>query len=57
MKVGELLPNVHSPKIHAQYAKAMEAEKKYKQAAEAYRNAKDYDNLVRYIFMKNPDIH
>ncbi len=47
IKVGELLPQVHSPKIHIQYAKAMEADRKYKQAAEAYRHAKDYDNLTR----------
>jgi WD repeat-containing protein 19 len=49
VKVGELLPHVHSPKIHAQYGKAMEAEKKYKPAALAYKNAKDYDNLVRIL--------
>ncbi|KAK6036114.1 hypothetical protein COOONC_26381, partial [Cooperia oncophora] len=32
-KVGELLPKVRSPKIHAQYGKIMEAEKRYKEAA------------------------
>ncbi|VDM84828.1 unnamed protein product, partial [Strongylus vulgaris] len=32
-KVGELLPKVRSPKIHAQYGKVMEAEKRYKEAA------------------------
>ncbi|RCN27938.1 tetratricopeptide repeat protein [Ancylostoma caninum] len=48
-KVGELLPKVRSPKIHAQYGKVMEAEKRYKEAAVAYRNARDYDNLVRML--------
>ncbi|PIO69347.1 hypothetical protein TELCIR_08823, partial [Teladorsagia circumcincta] len=48
-KVGELLPKVRSPKIHAQYGKIMEAEKRYKEAAMAYRNARDYDNLVRML--------
>ncbi|VDL76537.1 unnamed protein product [Nippostrongylus brasiliensis] len=48
-KVGELLPKVRSPKIHAQYGKIMEAEKRYKDAAVAYRNARDYDNLVRML--------
>ena len=32
-KVGELLPHVKSPKIHSQYGKVMESEKKYKEAA------------------------
>ncbi|KJH41946.1 hypothetical protein DICVIV_12076 [Dictyocaulus viviparus] len=48
-KVSELLPKVRSPKIHAQYGKVMEAEKRYKEAAIAYRNARDYDNLVRIL--------
>ena len=32
-KVAELLPKVRSPKIHSQYGRVMEADKKYKQAA------------------------
>uniref|UniRef100_A0A9J2PQJ5 Anaphase-promoting complex subunit 4 WD40 domain-containing protein n=1 Tax=Ascaris lumbricoides TaxID=6252 RepID=A0A9J2PQJ5_ASCLU len=48
-KVGDLLPKVRSPKIHAQYGKVMEGEKKYKQAALAYKNARDYDNVVRIL--------
>ncbi|XP_025760425.1 uncharacterized protein LOC102079366 isoform X2 [Oreochromis niloticus] len=44
-KVGELLPNVSSPKIHLQYAKAKEADgncaHRYKDAARAYESAKD----------------
>lgn len=47
-KVGELLPNVSSPKIHGQYARAKEAEGRYKEAAAAYENAKDWDNVIRY---------
>ncbi|XP_019617748.1 PREDICTED: WD repeat-containing protein 19-like [Branchiostoma belcheri] len=46
-KVGELLPQVSSPKIHAQYAKAKEAEGRYKEAALAYESAKDFDNVIR----------
>ncbi|EJW75119.1 hypothetical protein WUBG_13973 [Wuchereria bancrofti] len=48
-KVSSLLPKVHSPKIHTAYGKVMEGEKKFKQAAIAYRNARDYDNLVRLL--------
>uniref|UniRef100_A0A915PT37 Anaphase-promoting complex subunit 4-like WD40 domain-containing protein n=1 Tax=Setaria digitata TaxID=48799 RepID=A0A915PT37_9BILA len=48
-KVGSLLPKVHSPKIHVAYGKVMEGEKKYEQAAVAYKNARDYDNLVRLL--------
>ena len=46
-KVGELLTHVTSPKLHAQYAKAKEADGKYKDAAAAYEAAKDYDNFIR----------
>ena len=46
-KVGELLANVSSPKLHAQYAKAKEADGKYKEAAKAYEAAKDYDSVIR----------
>ncbi len=47
-KAGELLERVTSPRLHAQYAKACEADKSYKEAARAYEAAKDYDNAVRY---------
>lgn len=47
VKVGELLDNVMSPKIHAQYAKAKEADGKYRDAARAYEVAKDYDSVIR----------
>uniref|UniRef100_A0A8D0A5G9 WD repeat-containing protein 19 n=1 Tax=Sander lucioperca TaxID=283035 RepID=A0A8D0A5G9_SANLU len=48
-KVGELLPHVFSPKIHLQYAKAKEADGKYKDAAQAYESAKDWDNVIRVL--------
>lgn len=56
-KVGELLPNVSSPKIHLQYAKAKEADGKYKDAAQAYESAKDWDNVIRVQLdhLNNPD--
>ncbi|XP_012288065.1 WD repeat-containing protein 19 [Orussus abietinus] len=46
-KVGQLLPQVLSPKINIQYAKAKEADGKYEEAAAAYETAKDYDNIIR----------
>jgi len=48
-KVGELLSHITSPKIHAQYAKAKEADGHYKDAAEAYKQAKDWDNVIRFV--------
>ncbi|XP_037327609.2 WD repeat-containing protein 19 isoform X1 [Pungitius pungitius] len=48
-KVGELLPHVSSPKIHLQYAKAKEADGKFKDAAQAYESAKDWDNVIRVL--------
>ncbi|CAN2388495.1 WD repeat-containing protein [Pristimantis euphronides] len=56
-KVGELLPNVSSPKIHLQYAKAKEADGKYKEAALAYENARDWDNVIRIYLdhLNNPE--
>ncbi|XP_078534454.1 WD repeat-containing protein 19 isoform X1 [Lissotriton helveticus] len=56
-KVGELLPHVTSPKIHLQYAKSKEADGRYKEAAVAYENAKDWDNLIRIHLdhLNNPE--
>uniref|UniRef100_A0A8C3GBG4 WD repeat-containing protein 19 n=1 Tax=Cyclopterus lumpus TaxID=8103 RepID=A0A8C3GBG4_CYCLU len=56
-KVGELLPHVSSPKIHLQYAKAKEADGKYKDAAQAYESAKDWDNVIRVLLehLNNPE--
>ena len=46
-KVGSLLSHVSSPKLHIQYAKAKEADGRYKEAVKAYEAAKDYDNVIR----------
>ena len=45
--VGKLLKYVTSSKIHQQFAKAREADKKYVEAAEAYEAARDYENAIR----------
>lgn len=42
-----LMERITTPKLHAQYAKAKEAEGSYAQAADAYERAKDYDSVVR----------
>lgn len=57
-KVGELLPNVNSPKIHLQYAKAKENEKKYDEAVAAYQKAKDFDSVIRLHLehLNNPEV-
>lgn len=55
--MGELLANVTSPKLHAQYAKAKEADGKYKEAAAAYEAAKDYDSVIRYGFLRTCKNH
>ncbi|BFZ14509.1 hypothetical protein BsWGS_17548 [Bradybaena similaris] len=56
-KVGELLSKITSPKIHAQYAKAKEADGRYREAAEAYRMAKEWDNVIRINLdhLQNPE--
>ncbi|KAM8842536.1 WD repeat-containing protein 19 [Synchiropus picturatus] len=56
-KVGELLPHVSSSKIHLQYAKAKEADGKYKEAAQAYESAQDWDNVIRVLLdhLNNPE--
>ena len=46
-KIGELLPNISSPKIQLQYAKAKEGDGKYRDAVAAYAAARDFDNAVR----------
>ncbi|KAM6132739.1 LOW QUALITY PROTEIN: WD repeat-containing protein 19 [Pterocles gutturalis] len=46
-KVGELLPHVSSPKIHLQYAKAKEADGRYKEAVIAYEHARQWDSVIR----------
>lgn len=47
--MGELLPNVSLPKIHAQYAKAKEDGGNYKEAAKAYEGAKDWESVIRLL--------
>ncbi|KAL5510224.1 hypothetical protein EMCRGX_G005734 [Ephydatia muelleri] len=56
-KVGELLGRVTSTKLHAQYAKAREAEGQFLLAAKAYETAKDYDNAARMYLdhLESPD--
>ena len=46
-KVGELFSRCLPLKLHAQYAKAREADGHFKEAARAYEAAKDCDNAVR----------
>ena len=48
-KVGELLPHITPPKLHLQYAKAREAEGKFREAIQAYSSAKDFDNVIRSV--------
>ena len=47
--MGKLLHNVTSTKIHGQYAKACEVDKKYLEAAKAYEAAKEYECAIRYL--------
>ncbi|XP_004681546.2 PREDICTED: WD repeat-containing protein 19 [Condylura cristata] len=56
-KVGELLPHVSSPKIHLQYAKAKEADGRYKEAIVAYENAKQWNSVIRIYLdhLNNPE--
>ena len=48
-KVGELLKYITSPKLLIQFAKAKEHDGKYKDAAIAYKKAKDYESVIRYV--------
>ncbi len=48
-RVAEILPNVTSPRIHLQFAKAKESEGRYKEALAAYERARDYDSVVRLL--------
>lgn len=48
-KVGELLNKVSSTRLHAQFAKAREADGHFQEAARAYENAHDFDSAVRCI--------
>ena len=46
-KVGAILPQISSPKIQLQYAKAKEADGQHKEPVRAYEAARDYDSAVR----------
>ncbi|CAM6022827.1 unnamed protein product [Sphagnum balticum] len=46
-KAHPLLDRIASPKLQIEYAKAMEADKKFAEAATAYELAEDIDNAVR----------
>ena len=45
--MGELLKYITTPKLLTQYAKAKEHDGKYKEAATAYKKAKDYESVIR----------
>ena len=47
VKVGDILPNVTTPKIHSMYAKARESEGRYKEACAAYMKAGEWENAIR----------
>lgn len=57
-KVGELLPNISSNKIHLQFARAKESEGNYQEAVQAYYAAKDFDSVIRLQldYLNNPEI-
>ncbi|CAE7550248.1 Wdr19, partial [Symbiodinium sp. KB8] len=44
-----LMPKVRAARLHAQYAKAMEASGDYKAAAASYEKARDLDSVVRLL--------
>lgn len=48
-EVEHLMDQVASPKLHFQFAKAMEAAKDFSTAAKSYERARDMDNLVRVL--------
>ena len=54
-KIGPLLPNISSPKIQLQFAKAKEMDGKYKEAVAAYEAARDFDSAVRLFLDKLND--
>lgn len=57
-KVGTLLNEITSNKIHLQYAKAKESEGKYEEAVRAYTSAKDYDSVIRLHldYLNSPEV-
>ncbi|CAF3582253.1 unnamed protein product [Adineta steineri] len=57
IKVGDILPNVTTPKIHSMYAKARESEGRYKEACAAYMKAGEWENAIRIQLnqLKSPE--
>ncbi|XP_065347097.1 WD repeat-containing protein 19 [Cloeon dipterum] len=51
-KVAQLLPRVTAPRVHAQFAKAKEAEGRYAEAVAAYVTAGDPEAAVRLLLEK-----
>lgn len=45
--IGNIFARITSVKLIAQYAKAREADRHFKEAAKAYEAAQDYDNATR----------
>ncbi|XP_032511924.2 WD repeat-containing protein 19 [Danaus plexippus] len=56
LKVEALLPKIHSPSIHLQYAKAKEAEGRYGDALKSYLKAQDFESAIRLNLDKLDDI-
>ena len=56
-QAAKIMNLVTLPKLHSQYGKACESEKKYQEAAEAYETAHDMDSVVRISLEKlsNPE--
>jgi len=51
-QAARIMNQVTLPKLHSQYAKACETEKKFAEAAEAYERAHDMDSVVRICLEK-----
>jgi WD repeat-containing protein 19 len=51
-RVSQLLKNVTAPRIHAQFARAKEAEGRYMEAVAAYKTAGDPESAVRLLLEK-----
>eukprot|EP00466_Bigelowiella_natans_P012081 jgi/Bigna1/52322/estExt_Genewise1Plus.C_70063 len=53
-KLEALMEHITAPKLLTHYAKSMEAQKKYTEAASAYERANDVDNVIR-VCLKHLD--
>ena len=54
-KIGQTLPHISSSMIQLQFAKAIEADGKYKEAVVAQEAARDYDNAMGLLLDKLND--